>query len=300
MPDDALTLHALEQEAITIIRETLAQCRAPALLFSGGKDSAVLLHLARKAAYPEPLPLPLLHVDTGHNFPEVIAYRDQVAERLGVRLIVASVEDSIARGSVRLPTPSASRNGAQAVTLKEAIAAHGFDALLGGARRDEDKARAKERVYSHRDSFGQWEPRHQRPELWRLANLSAAAGDHWRVFPLSHWTERDIWAYIVREDIALPDLYFAHERAVVAQGTLLQPVTHLTPAAEGSVVEQRIVRFRTVGDMTCTCPVDSQARNAADILAETLQARVSERGATRMDDKAQVAAMERRKREGYF
>jgi sulfate adenylyltransferase subunit 2 len=199
-----------------------------------------------------------------------------------------------------LAHPLASRNGAQAITLKEAIAAHGFDALLGGARRDEDKARAKERVYSHRDAFGQWNPRGQRPELWRLAHLGAAPGEHWRIFPLSHWTEADIWAYIAREEIALPSLYFAHERAVVARDGLLVPVTELTPPAHDAVIEQRSVRFRTVGDMSCTCPVASEAEDIAAILVETHAARISERGATRLDDKASTAAMERRKREGYF
>ncbi|WP_395781801.1 sulfate adenylyltransferase subunit CysD, partial [Aquidulcibacter sp.] len=267
---------------------------------SGGKDSAVLLHLALKAFRPEKLPFPLLHIDTGHNFEGVTEFRDETAKRLGERLVVAHVEDSIARGSVRLTSPLASRNAAQAVTLLEAIETHGFDLLLGGARRDEDKARAKERVFSHRDAFGAWNPKSQRPELWDLYNGRLQAGENFRVFPLSNWTELDIWTYIARENIALPKLYFAHERQVVRDGDFWRPITPVTPAAEGQLIENRLVRFRTVGDMTCTCPIESDAADVAAIIAETRLSTLSERGATRMDDKVNEAAMERRKREGYF
>jgi sulfate adenylyltransferase subunit 2 len=290
----------LEADAIHILREVAGERERPALLFSGGKDSAVLLHLAVKAFAPEKLPFPLLHVDTGHNFPEVIAFRDQRVRELGVELVVGKVEDSIARGTVRVSGPTASRNAAQSVTLLEAIEANQFDALFGGARRDEEKARAKERIVSLRDAFGGWNPRAQRPELWSLYNTRVSPGEHVRVFPLSNWTEVDIWRYIARENIELPDIYFAHEREVVAKRGLFVPVTDLTPPGEGDVVERRTVRFRTVGDITCTCPVESNAQNPADIITETIFADVSERGATRLDDQASEAAMEARKREGYF
>jgi sulfate adenylyltransferase subunit 2 len=290
----------LESEAVYILRETLGQCRAPVLLFSGGKDSAVLLRLAEKALCPGPFPFPLLHVDTGHNFPEVIAFRDRRAAELGARLIVRSVEDSIRRGTVRLRSPGESRNAAQAVTLLEAIAEFGFDAAIGGARRDEERARAKERVFSFRDEFGQWDPRNQRPELWNLYNARVHPGEHVRVFPLSDWTELDVWQYIERERLELPLLYFAHRRPVVRRNGLLVPVTALTPPHAGECVEVLSVRFRTVGDMTCTCPVESEAATVSAIIAETASARVSERGATRMDDHASESSMERRKREGYF
>ncbi|MGQ0533596.1 MAG: sulfate adenylyltransferase subunit CysD [Caulobacteraceae bacterium] len=292
-------LDRLESEAIYILRELAAFAR-PALMFSGGKDSAVLLYLALKAFTPQKPAMRLLHIDTGHNFPEVIAYRDARARQTGLPLIVRGVEGSIARGSVTLDHPSASRNAAQAVTLLEAQQEFEFDALVGGARRDEEKARAKERVFSHRDAFGAWRPRAQRPELWSLFNRRLGAGEHMRVFPLSNWTEADVWAYIAREGVALPDLYFAHERDVVRRGELLVPVTPLTPAAAGERVERLSVRFRTVGDVTCTCPVESRARNASNVLGETLSASISERGATRIDDRANAAAMERRKLEGYF
>ena len=282
------------------MREAAAQSERPALLFSGGKDSAVLAHLARKAFYPERLPIPLLHIDTGHNFEEVITFRDEVAHKFQEQLIIAYVEDSIARGTVSLPSRKASRNGAQAVTLLEVIEQHRFDVLLGGARRDEDKARAKERVFSHRDAFGAWTPKSQRPELWDLYNGRLHTGENFRVFPLSNWTELDIWAYIAREKIDLPSLYFAHRRAVYKEGTLWRPVTPMTPPLPGQVVETRLVRFRTVGDMTCTCPVESEASDIAAILAETKISTLSERGATRMDDRVNEAAMERRKIEGYF
>jgi sulfate adenylyltransferase subunit 2 len=293
-------LDRLESEAIYILREAAAQSERPALLFSGGKDSAVLAHLARKAFYPEKLPIPLLHIDTGHNFEEVITFRDEVAHKFQEQLIIAYVEDSIARGTVKLPSPTTSRNGAQAVTLLEAIEQHGFDVLLGGARRDEDKARAKERVFSHRDAFGAWTPKSQRPELWDLYNGRLHAGENFRVFPLSNWTEIDIWTYIAREQIELPSLYFAHQRAVYKDGSLWRPVTPLTPVPVGQEAQTRLVRFRTVGDMTCTCPVESEASDIAAILAETKISTLSERGATRMDDRVNEAAMERRKIEGYF
>jgi len=292
-------LDRLEAEAIYIVRE-LAVFSRPALLFSGGKDSAVLLHIALKAFAPQKPPFALLHIDTGHNFPEVLTYRDARAAATGLGLVVRKVEDSIARGSVEVSGPTASRNGAQAVTLLEAQQELEFDVLLGGARRDEEKARAKERVFSHRDAFGAWRPRAQRPELWSLFNRHIGAGEHMRVFPLSNWTEADVWAYIARERIPLPELYFAHERDVVRRDGFLFPVTDITPAAEGETTERLSVRFRTVGDITCTCPVESFAANADDVLLETLTASVSERGATRMDDRANAAAMERRKVEGYF
>jgi sulfate adenylyltransferase subunit 2 len=295
----ATRLDRLESEAVYILRELTVFAR-PALLFSGGKDSAVLLHLAIKAFAPQKAPFKLLHIDTGHNFPEVITYRDARARQTGLTLIARTVEDSIRRGSVRLATPTASRNAAQAVTLLEAQQEFEFDALIGGARRDEEKARAKERVFSHRDAFGAWRPRAQRPELWGLFNRHIGAGEHMRVFPLSNWTEADVWAYIVRENIELPSLYYAHQREVVRRDGLLFPVTDLTPANEGDAIERLPVRFRTVGDVTCTCPVESDAGNAEQVLAETLIASVSERGATRMDDRANAAAMERRKIEGYF
>jgi sulfate adenylyltransferase subunit 2 len=299
-PTNLSALDRLESEAIHILREVAAQSIAPALLYSGGKDSAVLLHLAQKAFWPEPIPFPLLHVDTGHNFPEVIAYRDASIERTGSRLIVAHMEASIAKGTVRLKGPNDSRNAAQAITLLEAIEDNGFDALFGGARRDEEKARAKERIVSMRDEFGQWNPKAQRPELWHLYNARLAKGEQCRVFPLSNWTERDIWRYIGRENIPLPSIYFAHQREIVRRGDLLVPVTDLTPPAAHETVETLSVRFRTVGDITCTCPVQSDAHTIADIIAETEVSRISERGATRLDDQANEASMERRKREGYF
>jgi sulfate adenylyltransferase subunit 2 len=301
-------LDALEEEAVFILREVVASFERPALLFSAGKDSCVVRHLALKAfkrrladgGFAGRLPLPLLHVDTGHNFPEVIAFRDALVADSGDRLLVAHLEDSIARGTVRLAQPLESRNAHQSVTLLEAIEEHRFDALIGGARRDEEKARAKERIFSHRDVFGQWQPKEQRPELWTLFNTRHRPGEHFRVFPISNWTELDVWQYIARERIALPSLYYRHEREVVRRKGLLVPVTTLTPPAAGEVVQRLPVRFRTVGDMTCTCPVESHAADAADVVAETLRVTLSERGATRMDDRANDAAMERRKKEGYF
>ena len=293
-------LDALEEETIFVLREVAAAFERPALLFSGGKDSLVMLRCAEKAFGAGRIPYPLLMIDTGHNFPEVTAFRDQRARELGAELIVRSVEDSMARGTVRLARPDEPRNPHQAVTLLEAIEELRFDALIGGARRDEEKARAKERIFSHRDGFGQWQPKAQRPELWTLFNTRLHPGEHFRVFPISNWTELDVWQYIAREHVALPALYYAHEREVVERRGLLVPVTPLTPAKDGERVETRSVRFRTVGDITCTCPVESAAASATEIVIETLAVEVSERGATRMDDKTSDASMERRKKEGYF
>jgi sulfate adenylyltransferase subunit 2 len=290
----------LESEAIYILREVAGQCQNPVLFFSGGKDSLCLLRLAEKAFRPGRFPFPLLHIDTGHNFPEVIAFRDRRAAELGERLIVRSVEDSIRKGSVRLVSENQSRNAAQSVTLLEAIAEFGFDAAIGGARRDEEKARAKERVFSFRDEFGQWDPRNQRPELWSLYNARVHPGEHVRVFPISNWTELDVWQYIRREHLEVPHIYFAHRRPVVRRRGLLVPVTPLTPPRAGEAVEEVSVRFRTVGDISCTCPVESSAASIDAILEETRSARLTERGATRMDDQTSEASMERRKKEGYF
>ncbi|MDB5891830.1 MAG: sulfate adenylyltransferase subunit 2 [Polaromonas sp.] len=297
-------LDALEEEAIFILREVAATFERPTLLFSGGKDSLVLLKCAEKAFVDKQrgsgIPYPLLMIDTGHNFQEVTDFRDYRAQQLGANLVVRSVEDSMKRGTVRLAHPGESRNVHQSVTLLEAIDEFRFDALIGGARRDEEKARAKERIFSHRDAFGQWQPKAQRPELWTLFNTRIQPGEHFRVFPISNWTELDVWQYIEREAIELPSLYYAHQRRVVERKGLLVPVTGLTPLRDGETAVEKTVRFRTVGDITCTCPVESPAMNASDVVLETLAADVSERGATRMDDKTSDASMEKRKKEGYF
>jgi sulfate adenylyltransferase subunit 2 len=290
----------LESEAIHIMREVVAETTNPALLFSGGKDSIVMLRLAEKAFRPDRFPFPLLHIDTEHNFPEVVAFRDARAAELGERLLVRSVAESIRTGRVKLRRADESRNPHQTVTLLDAVRELGFDALFGGARRDEEKARAKERVLSHRDESGQWDPRNQRPELWSLYNARLAPGEHLRAFPLSNWTELDIWQYIARESLAVPRIYYAHDRQVVERNGLLVPVTELTPPRAGEAVVTRRVRFRTVGDITCTCPVASDAADVDAIIAETAVATVTERGATRMDDQTSDASMELRKKEGYF
>ncbi|MHB8322073.1 MAG: sulfate adenylyltransferase subunit CysD [Acidithiobacillus sp.] len=291
----------LESEAIHIMREVAAECGKPALLFSGGKDSVVLLRIAEKAFRPGKFPFPLVHIDTGHNFAEVIEFRDRRIAELGEQLIVRSVEESIRRGTVRLRNPASdSRNAAQAVTLLETIAEFQFDACIGGARRDEEKARAKERIFSFRDEFGQWNPKAQRPELWDLYNTLIHPGENMRVFPISNWTELDVWQYIAREKLALPPIYFAHERQVIPRNGFLVPLTTLTPAKEGEVIETQVVRFRTVGDISCTCPVASDAATVEAIIAETAMTKITERGATRMDDRTSEASMEQRKKAGYF
>jgi sulfate adenylyltransferase subunit 2 len=290
----------LEAEAIHVMREVAGQCANPVLLFSGGKDSICLLRLAEKAFRPARFPFPLLHIDTGHNYPEVIAFRDRRAAELRERLLVRSVEDSMRAGKVVLAHPLEPRNKHQSVTLLDAIAEFGFDACIGGARRDEEKARAKERVFSFRDEFGQWDPKNQRPELWSLYNARIRKGENIRAFPISNWTELDVWQYIARERLELPSIYFAHERPVVRRGTALVPVTEVTPPRPGDRVETISVRFRTVGDITCTAPVESTARTVEEIVAETAATTITERGATRLDDQTSDASMEQRKKEGYF
>ena len=293
-------LDALEAESIHILREVAAEFERPVLLFSGGKDSVVMLHLAVKAFAPAAVPFPVMHVDTGHNFPEVMMYRDEVVRSLGVRLVVASVQQAIDEGRVREEHPLASRNRLQTAVLLDAIKSHGFDAVFGGGRRDEEKARAKERVFSFRDLYGQWDPKNQRPELWSLYNGRHRKGEHIRVFPISNWTELDVWQYLAREEVPLPSIYFAHRRSVVRRDGMLMGVGAYLPAVEGEDISVELVRYRTVGDMTCTAAVSSSAASYEAVIAEVAASRITERGATRADDKFSEAAMEDRKREGYF
>jgi sulfate adenylyltransferase subunit 2 len=294
-------LQTIEAQSIHIIREVAAEFERPVLLFSGGKDSVVMLRLAQKAFWPGRIPFPVMHIDTGHNFPEVVEFRDRFAESLGANLMVASVQDSIDAGrSVEESGPDPSRNRLQTRTLLDAIAEFKFDAVFGGARRDEEKARAKERVYSFRDEFGQWDPKNQRPELWSLYNGRHHAGEHIRVFPLSDWTELDIWQYVAEEEIELPSIYYSHRRQVFRRdGMLLSTGPFVTPREDEEVFEAT-VRYRTVGDMTCTGAVESTATSPDDIVLEVAASRLTERGATRADDRVSEAAMEDRKREGYF
>ncbi len=301
LPRELTHLEVLESESIHIIREVAAEFEKPALLFSGGKDSIVMLRLAEKAFWPARIPFPVVHIDTGHNFPEVIEYRDKRVAELGVKLVVGSVEDAIAAGKVVEETgPRASRNRLQTAVLLETIAAGKYDAVFGGARRDEEKARAKERVYSFRDEFGQWDPKNQRPELWDLFNGRRRVGEHIRVFPISNWTELDIWQYIQDDGIEIPSIYFAHERPVFERDGMWMAEMGVMPHLPGEVVQNQVVRFRTVGDMTCTAAVSSDARTVQDVIAEIAATRITERGASRADDKFSEAAMEDRKREGYF
>jgi len=301
-PDYQLSqLDVLEAEAVHVMREVAAEFERPVLLFSGGKDSIVMLALAEKAFWPARVPFPVMHVDTGHNFPEVLEFRDRRVAELGVRLIVASVQDSIDAGRVVEETGRhASRNRLQTVTLLDAIEEQRFDALFGGARRDEEKARAKERVFSFRDEFGQWDPKNQRPELWNLYNTRIRRGEHIRVFPLSNWTELDVWAYIEREELDIPSIYFAHERPVFERDGLLLAENAYVTRGEDEPVFGATVRYRTVGDMTCTGAVASGARTVAEVIAEVAATRITERGQTRADDRTSEASMEDRKREGYF
>ncbi|WP_334107367.1 sulfate adenylyltransferase subunit CysD [Methylobacillus sp.] len=297
----------LEAEAIHIMREVAGQCSNPVLLFSGGKDSLCMLRLAEKAFRPGRFPFPLMHIDTGHNYQEVINFRDQRAAELGERLIVRSVEDSMKRGSVVLKSPDEPRNKHQSVTLLEAIEEFGFDCCIGGARRDEEKARAKERIMSFRDEFGQWDPKNQRPELWNLYNARTHKGENIRAFPISNWTEMDVWQYIEREQLGLPSIYFAHNRDIIMRNGAIVPVN--VPLSSGEVINRpkngedvinMQVRFRTVGDITCTAPVPSDADSVGKIVLETATTTITERGATRLDDQTSDASMEQRKREGYF
>lgn len=292
-------LDVLESEAVHVFREVIGEFDRPVLLFSGGKDSVVMLHLAVKAFAPSPVPFPVLHVDTGHNFPEVITYRDETVERVGVRLVVANVQDWIDDGRLR-ERPDGTRNPLQTVPLLETIVANKYDAVFGGGRRDEEKARAKERVFSLRDEFGQWDPRRQRPELWDVYNGRHKPGEHVRVFPLSNWTEVDVWRYIEREGIALPDLYFSHEREVFSRDGMWLTAGEWGGPKPTETVVTKTVRYRTVGDMSCTGAVESVATTVGDVITEVAGSRLTERGATRADDRMSEAAMEDRKREGYF
>jgi sulfate adenylyltransferase subunit 2 len=293
-------LDTLEAESIHIIREVVAEFEHPVMLFSGGKDSVLMLYLARKAFAPAPVPFPIMHVDTGHNFPEVIEFRDRTVAELGLRLEVASVQEQIDAGRIKVGHPLESRNRHQTVSLLEGIKNGGFDAVFGGGRRDEDKARAKERVLSFRDKFGQWDPKNQRPELWRLYNGRHQKGEHIRVFPISDWTELDVWRYLARENVDLPPIYFAHEREVVEVDGLLMAVNEFFPLPEGMTPTTQTVRYRTVGDATSTGAVESAATDYEAVIAETAVSRITERGATRGDDRFSEAAMEDRKKEGYF
>jgi sulfate adenylyltransferase subunit 2 len=294
-------LETLEAESIHIFREVAAEFERPVLLFSGGKDSIVLMRLAEKAFRPGRFPFPIMHVDTGHNFPEVIEFRDRLVSQLGERLIVASVQDSIDSGRVTEETgPRASRNRLQTTTLLDAIAEHGFDAAFGGARRDEERARAKERVFSFRDDFGQWDPKRQRPELWSLFNGNIRKGEHVRVFPISNWTELDVWQYIAEEELEVPPIYFAHTREVFKRDGMLYAANHHIELMDGEEIFEESVRYRTVGDMTCTGAVRSRANTLEEVVSEIAATRITERGETRADDRVTEAAMEDRKREGYF
>ncbi len=292
-------LDVLEAESIHVMREVAAEFERPALLFSGGKDSIVMLHLAQKAFWPARIPFPLVHVDTGHNFPEVLEFRDRRAAELGARLVVARVQDDIDAGRVR-EVPGGLRNPLQTTTLLRVIEEGRYDAVFGGARRDEEKARAKERFFSFRDAFGQWDPKNQRPELWNLYNGRHAPGEHIRVFPLSNWTELDVWRYIARERIEVPSIYFAHEREVFSRDGMVLGVTEHSMPRAGEPVTRRLVRYRTVGDASCTGAVESPARTPEEVVDEVAATRITERGATRADDRASEAAMEDRKKEGYF
>ena len=290
----------LESEAIHIMREVAGQCSSPVLLFSGGKDSLCLTRIAEKAFRPGRFPFPLMHIDTGHNYSEVIDFRDKKTNELGERLIVASVEETKKKGTVVLKSDDEPRNKYQSITLLEAIEEHGFDCCIGGARRDEEKARAKERIMSFRDEFGQWDPKNQRPELWDLYNAKVHKGENIRAFPISNWTEMDVWQYIERENLELPSIYFSHKRDIVRRNEAIVPVTDVTPVQAGEKIENIMVRFRTVGDITCTAPVESYADDVSKIILETASTQITERGATRLDDQTSDAAMEERKKEGYF
>ena len=290
----------LESEAIHIMREVAGQCSNPVLLFSGGKDSLCLLRIAEKAFRPGRFPFPLMHIDTGHNYPEVINFRDKKTKELGERLIVASLEDSMEKGTIVLKSPDEPRNKYQSITLLEAIEENEFDCCIGGARRDEEKARAKERIMSFRDEFGQWDPKNQRPELWNLYNAKVHKGENIRAFPISNWTEMDVWQYIERENLELPSIYFAHKRDIVKRNGAIVPITDVTPPSPDEKIENMMVRFRTVGDITCTAPVASSADSVEKIIMETASTVITERGETRLDDQVSEASMEQRKKEGYF